>query len=182
MIAELEAGKLAKLIAARDKRTIGDADIDLWMIMAQSAGWNYRQAVRAFIEHSNEHPGEFFEPGHVAKRVAEVRKQISERWYCPDPPRELADDPRGEIVWRRQMAEAFMRHNLDLWAGGYPLAGSSPALVVENEKRGELPAVGSGDSPVKRAAIAEMRKFAQRTRIPKRGEVESERPDVADAS
>lgn len=157
MISEQEAGKLSKLIAARDKRTIGDADLDLWLIMSQAGGWTYRQAVRAFVEHTNSRPGEWFEPGHVTQRVAELRKQIRERWYCPDPPRELGSDPRSEIEWRRQAAEEFVQRNLDRWASGQPLEELRPVL----ESGGGVIQMFSGDSVAKRAALAEVRRFAQ---------------------
>jgi hypothetical protein len=152
-----------------------DHVLTLWREVSKQGKWTYEQGMRAIIEHRTYKPGEYFEPGHITKRVMEVRKEIGGRWYCPDPPDHLFDDPRAEIEWRRRAQQEFMNRNLALWAEGEPFESINEVLGLENEKRGALPAAAAYDSPAKRAALEEIRKFSTRTRIPKEGVSEEER-------
>jgi hypothetical protein len=166
VINDHEAAQLYKLMTARRPRQgpVTDADLDYLMIMSQDGGWDYRQAVRAFVEHGNNHPGEFFEAGHITQRVKEVRKEIRARWYCPDPPRELAEDPRAEIEWRRRACDVFTDRNLALWASGQPLEKPEVALQL---KPVPLTVPQQGDSAERRAARAQVRQLTAKTVVPK---------------
>lgn len=167
MMTEDEIKSFMKMLVARDKRTVGHADVSFWLAMSEVGGWSYRQAVRAFIEHASSRPGEWFEPGHVTQRVDEVRAELKQRWYCPDPPRELGGDPRAEIEWRRNAAEEFMRVGLEGWAAGRPLP--EPQVALESGGSGVI-RLFPGDSDAKRAAVESVQRFARKHAVerPKR--------------
>lgn len=164
MITNEQAVELYELAQLGDNREVPPINkLKLWRAVAQQGGWTYEQGFRAIIEHRSENPGVYFEPGHISQRVAAVRAQIRNRWYCPDPPRHLADDPLAEIAWRRQSAEDFMQRNLAHWVVGEPLELSTGG-EIENVKRGELPE--GGDSAAMREALALVRSFTNRRRVP----------------
>jgi hypothetical protein len=173
MITNEEALTLLELALCGDNRTIDKANVMLWREVAKQGGWNLEQGMRAVIEHRTYKPGVYLEPGHVTQRVAEVRKDIRTRWYAPTPPLELADDPSAEIAWRRRVIAEFVERNLSLWAQGEPLE-DAPLPTIENEKRGELPTAGPGDSQAKREALAQLRRFTWQTSMPERARTATE--------
>ncbi len=159
MISREQALNLYKLTQVGDNRTAPDEmTIRLWREVSRQGRWTFEQALQAIIEHRTYRPGVYFEPGHVTLRVDEVRRDIRSRWYPPDPPRELADDPAAEIAWRLREAAAFLDRNLALWVAGEPL--DAPAPPPPDEKRCELPAASS---PARRELLVSMRKFGQCT-------------------
>lgn len=182
MITNEEALTLLEWALCGDNRNIDKANVMLWREVAKQGGWTYEQGVRAVIEHRTYKPGVYLEPGHVTQRVAEVRKDIRTRWYAPAPPLELADDPAAEIAWRRRAIAEFVDRNLSLWAQGEPLEEAPSPLGEVDEKRGELPSACPGDSEIKRAALAEMRRFTKRTAVePSKEEAAEERAQAVAA-
>lgn len=165
MITNEQALNLYELTQLGDNRKPPlPAQLMLWRKISQQGAWSYEQAVQAIIEFRSGHPGEYFEPGHVSVRVAELRKQIRERWYCPDPPYELADDPRAELEWKRRAAEEFTERNLERWTSGLPLEKPEVALQLRPVP---LTLVQQGDSAERRAARAEIGRFTAKTVVPK---------------
>lgn len=64
-------------IAARDRRTIGDADVAVWM--ADVGDLDFADAVQAVSEHFREQPDTWLMAGHVRKRVKANRAKRIER-------------------------------------------------------------------------------------------------------
>lgn len=62
-------------VAAADKRTVGDADVNVWQEII--GGLHRQDALRAVRDHLRDQPGVWIEPGHVYQRVRSfVRDQI----------------------------------------------------------------------------------------------------------
>src|SRR6266545_2531980 len=98
---------LLTLITAYDQRTVGGDDVQAWLIIAGAEDWTLPLARRAVIEHyrrGGDRPR--IKPGHITDTLTELRREISrDVFHTPlVPPRELADDPRAEIAWRRDYA------------------------------------------------------------------------------
>ena len=166
MITNEQALELLMFAIVGDNRGVHDSNITLWREVSRQGGWTYEQGFRAVIEHRTFKPGVYLEAGHITQRVAEVRKDIRARWYCPAPPRELADDPAAEIAWRRRAAAEYVERNLALWAAGEPLDDAQSPLDDLAEKRGLLPAATGEASDARRAAVLGMRRFAAKTAVP----------------
>jgi hypothetical protein len=172
MITNEQALNLYELTQLGDNRKPPiPAQLMLWRKVSERGNWSYEQAVQAIIEFRSDHPGEYFEPGHVSTRVAELRKEIRQRWECPDPPYELADDPMAECQWRRRMCAEFTERNLARWTQGLPLASVGQVFEIEGasplSSRADFPAVQSGDHPDKVAAVMGMRQFSRKSQVPK---------------
>ena len=104
---------------AYDNRKPGDAAVHVWTEQAKLEGWTYHAAVRAIHEHYRRSTA-FLMPGHITEILNEVRAQIR-RQIAGDrfpPPRELADDPRAEIEWRRRRYAEFTERAMLAWAKG----------------------------------------------------------------
>lgn len=46
-----DVARLLALMASWDQRTIGDADVEAWHLVARHAGWNSQGAARAVVAH-----------------------------------------------------------------------------------------------------------------------------------
>jgi hypothetical protein len=148
---------LLTLITAYDQRTVGGDDVQAWLIIANAEDWTLPLARRAVIEHhrrGGDRPR--IKPGHITDTLTELRREISRTVFHTPlvPPRELADDPRAEITWRRDYARQVTDRALDAWA------------------RGEsLPALPSATTPVSMAAAVSavdpaIRMLANRKAVP----------------
>jgi hypothetical protein len=121
---------LLTLITAYDQRTVGGDDVQAWLIIANAEDWTLPLARRAVIEHhrrGGDRPR--IKPGHITDTLTELRREISRTVFHTPlvPPRELADDPRAEIAWRRDYARRTTDRALNAWARGEPLPALPPA-------------------------------------------------------
>lgn len=121
---------LLTLITAYDQRTVGGDDVQAWLIIANAEDWTLPLARRAVIEHyrrGGDRPR--IKPGHITDTLTELRREISRTVFHTPllPPRELADDPRAEIAWRREYTRRATDRALDAWARGEPLPALPPA-------------------------------------------------------
>lgn len=124
---------LLTLAAGYDRRTVGQTDVQAWGAMAAQCGWTSAHAQRAVLVHF-ERSDRPVMPAHINTIIDETRRGIRARFTeSITPPRELADDPRAEIAWRRQYAAEYVERALDAWALGQP--------IPEPEKPDEI---GSG--------------------------------------
>lgn len=121
---ENETIALLALIAAYDQRTVGQADVAAWHAIAVECGWTFTLARRAVLEHhkrGGDRPR--IKPGHITDALdgarALIRRQVFQRDLVP--PKELADDPRAELAWRRSHIASVTDRALEAWATGEPL-------------------------------------------------------------
>lgn len=120
---------LLTMIAAFDQRTVGDDDVQAWLLIATAEDWTSPLAQRAVIEHyrrGGDRPR--IKPGHITDTLTDLRRTISRTLLRADlqPPRELADDPRAEITWRRDHARQITDRALAAWARGEDLPQLDP--------------------------------------------------------
>lgn len=81
-------------------------DLSLWAAAARADRWTRAQVIAACFGLATWR-GFRLQPGDVSDRIRADATAIRQRWYCPDPPRHLADDVRAELAWRRQAAADY---------------------------------------------------------------------------
>lgn len=109
---------LLTLAARFDRRTVGDEDVRAWGLIANEQDWHPAAAARAVVEHAKRDPSTYLCPGHIAAILDAARTDIRRRLFRGDitPPRELRDNPRAEIAWRREYMRAALDDALVQWA------------------------------------------------------------------
>lgn len=112
---------LPKMTAVDGHARHTDDDLDTWLDAARMGRWTRAQMAAAVLEVNAEFTGYRIQPGHVTAKIAEQAARIRNRWYCPDPPRELADDPVAEIAWRSRSAADYRERALYALATRQPL-------------------------------------------------------------
>lgn len=110
-----------KLLAGIDGHKRSAEDVQTWMIAAKAGRWSRAQLAAAILALSANFTGYRVQPGHMTEQINRNRDKIRAHWYCPDPPRSLADDPAGEVAWRRWAAENYADRALLALANGDPL-------------------------------------------------------------
>lgn len=128
---DLEA--VFRLISGIDGHPRGEMDIDAWLLVAQAARWTRAEVAAASLTLATTWTGFRIMPGHVTAQINADRERIRQAWYCPDPPRELRDDPAAEIAWRRRAARDFTDRALLALATGHQLAEVPMLREVEQE-------------------------------------------------
>lgn len=178
---------LLALVAAYDRRTVGEADVEAWHTIATECGWTFPLARRALIDYKKrggDRP--WLQPAHITDAIEAARATIRRQVFSRDlvPPKHLADDPRAELEWRRQHIAAITERALTAWASGQQLpqleapAASEPGEPPENiteligsrfrlpahaRNRHGQPAPASGERVAKReAARAELDELRRR--------------------
>lgn len=134
-----------------------------WMTAAEDGGWSRAQLASALRTVCRTFTGFRIMPGHVEEQVRTDAAKVRDRWDCPPPPRELADDPRAEIAWRRRAFADYRDRALVAMAGGESLTDvpltlspepGPPAVGrlvrAEIEQRGWGRSVPDGDAEPKR--------------------------------
>ena len=184
---------LLSLIAAYDQRTVGDADVEAWFVIAEAEHWTWPLARRAVIEHhrrGGDRPR--IRPAHITDAIRTVEDTIRRTVLHTDltPPRGLADDPSAENAWRRQFIGQAKAAALAAWADNgdpriaLPAAPQPPAanrqlVDADGDPTPELaaaadatrvPAVSRRD-PVDANQHAERRQAARRELDAIRGQV-----------
>lgn len=127
-----EVVALLAMIAAYDQRTVGETDVLAWKTIADSEGWTYPLARRAVIEHhrrGGDRPR--IKPGHITDTITNARALIRKQVFVRDlvPPRDLAENPRAELEWRRKHIAEVTERALTAWAEDRPL----PAIEADPE-------------------------------------------------
>jgi hypothetical protein len=133
---ENETIALLALIAAYDQRTVGQADVAAWHTIATECGWTFPLARRAVIEHhksGGDRPR--IKPGHITDAIQAARELIRKQVFQRDlvPPRELGDDVRAELAWRRRHIAEVTERALTAWAEDQPL----PQIEAESSSEPE---------------------------------------------
>lgn len=123
---------LLSLIATFDQRTVGEADVAAWQAIALECGWTFPLARRAVLDyHKSGGDKPRIKPGHITDTLTEVRATIRRQVFSRDlvPPRELGDNPRAELDWRRRHIADVTERALTAWAEGrqLPQLDAAPA-------------------------------------------------------
>lgn len=119
MMTKREVVDLLSLIAVYDQRTVGQADIEGWHLIARNQAWTAPLAQRAVIEHHSADASRGrITPAHISDRIREARDRVRKAALHRDltPPRHLADQPAAEIAWRRTEAQRLVDGGLRRWA------------------------------------------------------------------
>lgn len=96
--------ELMKIMAAADRRTAGKSDVDAWEAFIGDLDFADAQAV--IVAHYRDST-EWLKPAHVRQGVAAIRAKRLEAAGPIVPPRELEDDPEGQIAWLRAAEKAI---------------------------------------------------------------------------
>src|SRR6266436_2116926 len=97
-----EVFDLLEVIAACDRRTVGESDADVWEALVGDLELNdARIAVLAHYRESRE----FVMPADIRQRVKDMQIQRLERTPVPPPPAELTDNPQAYIAALRGSAQ-----------------------------------------------------------------------------
>jgi hypothetical protein len=108
---------LLALMVGHDNRRPGAANVDAWLAQASAGRWTFDAARQAILHHYRTST-EYLTPAHVNAILDQVRQrirtQIRDEHVCP--PRELADDPRAEIAWRREKLRLITEGGVQWWA------------------------------------------------------------------
>ena len=116
---------LLTMIAAYDQRTVGEADVVAWGAVSADQGWTYARAAKAVrVYYGSGGTKPRITPAIVSQTIDDAVKLIRLRLFRGDltPPRELRDDPRAEIDWRRQRSREMTERALDAWSCDRPLS------------------------------------------------------------
>lgn len=159
---------LLSLAAGFDQRTVGHDDVRAWGLIANEDDWTLPLACRALVEHAKIDPMPA-RPAHIKAIIDGVRKKIRAQFtedVCP--PRELADDPRAEIEWRRKRVADYTQRALDCWAVDGQIPELDQRVALGETLRPEL--------------SAEVKRFAELCRPPVKREKHPERGSDARAA
>lgn len=123
---------LLSLIAAYDQRTVGHTDVDAWFLVATTERWTSPLAQRAVVDfHRRSAERGRIRPAHITDAIEQARQAVRRIvLHRPlDPPRDLADDPRAEIEWRRQRMDELTDEALAAWCRGEPVEAYAPPAI-----------------------------------------------------
>lgn len=90
-------------VAATDHRTVGEWDVAMWEKIL--APYDRHAALEAVVEHFEEQPGVWLEPGHVVRRIRV--KRADKRWSSEEERAyEAMCEAKGEddAAWRPRVA------------------------------------------------------------------------------
>lgn len=95
-----EAAKLLAVLAAYDRRTVGEVDVQVWA--TAHAETRLTDAIEAVHRHYRT-SSEWLDPNRLRQAVQQLRNGRLERFDERDwtPPAEVADDPRRYVDWIR---------------------------------------------------------------------------------
>ena len=132
-----------RVLAGIDGHRRGPDDAETWMIAARAGRWTRAQVAAATLALSAKFTGYRVQPGHMTEQINRNRDRIKAHWYCPDPPREMAEDPAAELAWRRWAANDFADRALMALANDEPVdevpltldRGPSRAVLADGKRR-----------------------------------------------
>lgn len=108
---------LLSFMAAYDQRTIGDADVEAWHMVAVPARWTLPYARRAVVEFVTSATGDRLMPGHITRAIREREAGISRTFLEPPLPRDM-HDVDDQIRWAQKQRRAYLQVHMDRWAAG----------------------------------------------------------------
>lgn len=118
---------LLTLAAVYDQRTVGDADVHGWHLVATAERWTPAAAQRAIVDHYRARADQpRVTPAAITDRIRALRAQAAESFEAPVIP---ADLPASDYpAWLRARLAEHVDSALDRWAGtGEPPARALPA-------------------------------------------------------
>lgn len=133
-----ETFDLLMLIAGFDQRTVGKSDVEIWHTMATECGWTWPLARRAVLDHHKRGSDKRrITPAHITDAIDNARALIRKQVFCRDlvPPKDLADNPRAELDWRRRHIAAVTERALNAWANGEQLPAIEAAPADDQPAR-----------------------------------------------
>lgn len=108
---------LLSFMAAYDQRTIGDADVEAWHMVAVPAGWTLPYARRAVVEFVTAATGERLLPGHITRAIRERQARYAASFLCPPLPIGMRDTDE-QTRWMQEQRAAHVTDRMDRWAAG----------------------------------------------------------------
>lgn len=108
---------LLSFMAAYDQRTIGDADVEAWHMVAAPAGWTLPHARRAVVEFVTDATGDRLLPGHITRTIRERRARYTASFLSPPLPDGIRDVGE-QIAWTRAQRDAHVTSCMNRWAAG----------------------------------------------------------------
>ena len=151
-----EAAIVLTFAAAYDRRTVGEADAKAWALALPHV--RVKDAQAAIVEHYTE-SREFLMPSDVGRIVRRQRTDAHRDITPPPPPRELASEPKREVLWTRTWLDAVM----DGSTHDAATAIANAALNIEPEI--EPLAIGAGDEKMQTMQDAMQRNIAETARL-----------------
>lgn len=112
-----EIALLLSFMASYDQRTIGDADVEAWHLLARPGRWRLDYARRVVIEFATEAVGERILPGHITKRIRARREYFAGTYQHQPCPPDLFDTAE-QVEWERRQVMAHIERCMDQWAAG----------------------------------------------------------------
>lgn len=124
-----EMVNLLTYVAAADRRTVSEVDVQVWLEAATDGQWpSIEAAYRAVRLHRREQPGKWLEPGHVSVILDRVRQQARASYVPPAAetiPRDVLASP---TKYQAYMCEAARRHQAETMAA---FAGGTQRLALQ---------------------------------------------------
>jgi len=118
-----EVALLLALVQSGDRRTVGEADVEMWFAVAGEVPLEF--AKQAVIAHFSEKPGMWLEPGFIVSRWKDFRRDQFERSDEMREARQAALDARlVEAV--EELGEAFTPPKFQRREGPNPLNVACP--------------------------------------------------------
>lgn len=116
-MSKAEIAMLLSFIASFDQRTLGEADVEAWYLIAGPGRWRLDYARRAVIEFVTEATEGRVLPGHITKRIRARREFFAATYaHQPCPPDVVGVE--AEVEWERRRLAAHIDAGMDAWANG----------------------------------------------------------------
>lgn len=136
---------LLKLAAVYDARTVGEEDVQGWLLLAQRARWTRHLAQRVIVEHYAEHADRRrIAPADITDAIRDARRQAVATFEAPripDPP------PANYPAWYRAQRDAHIDAVMTRWADGHPIPVAAnpppPATPIDPRTRAAVAAIAA---------------------------------------
>lgn len=116
-MARSEVATLLALMAAYDQRTVGDADVEAFFLVAHAAGWTAPYARRAVVEHATSATGDRILPGHITRTIRTRREAAAASYRLREYPVGMTDSD-AQTRWQDAQRAAHITAVMDAWARG----------------------------------------------------------------
>jgi hypothetical protein len=112
-----EVALLLALMAAYDQRTVGDADVEAFHLVAHAAGWSSAYARRAVVEHATSATGDRILPGHITRTIRTRREAAAASYRLQEYPAGMTNADE-QTRWQEAQRAAHIASVMDAWARG----------------------------------------------------------------